>query len=85
MQTQFVDHYGLCFEGLNPKRVKVPRDITLKDVSRIFGPIVYRNGYNYVHKEDPSQGKDLVDDSPLETIFACIKIDSIRHASRVNI
>jgi hypothetical protein len=85
LQTQFVDHYGLCFEGLNPKRLKVPRDITLKDVSRIFGPIVYRNGYNYVHNEDPLQGKDLVDDSPLETIFACIKIDSIRHASTVNI
>jgi hypothetical protein len=42
----------LCYEGLSPKRVRVPRDITLKDVSRIFGPIVNRNGYNYVHNED---------------------------------
>jgi len=44
----------LCFEELSPKWVKVPRNITLKDVSRIFGPIMNRNGYNYVHKEDPN-------------------------------
>ncbi len=53
MQTQFVDHYGLCSKGLSPKPIRVPIDITLKNVSRIFGPIVNRNGYNYVHNEDP--------------------------------
>jgi len=53
LQTQFVDHYGFCFEGLSPKLVRVLIDITFKKVSRIFGPIVNRNGYNYVHNEDP--------------------------------
>jgi len=33
--------------------VKVPRDITLKEVNRIFGPIVNRNGSNYLHNKDP--------------------------------
>jgi hypothetical protein len=31
--------------------MKVPRDITLEEVSRIFGPIV--NRYSYVHNKDP--------------------------------
>jgi hypothetical protein len=43
----------LCFEGLSLKPIRVFRDITLKEVSRIFGPIVNRNGYGYMHNEDP--------------------------------
>jgi len=33
--------------------VKVPRDITLEEVSRIFGLIVNMIWYIYVHNEDP--------------------------------
>jgi len=32
--------------------MKVLRDITLEEVSRIFGPIVNRNGYSYVRNKD---------------------------------
>jgi hypothetical protein len=32
--------------------MRVPRDIILEEVSRIFGPIVNKNGYNYVHNKD---------------------------------
>jgi hypothetical protein len=39
LQTQFAEHYGLCYEGLNPKRVRVPKDITLEEVSRILDPL----------------------------------------------
>ncbi len=34
--------------------MRVLRDITLEEVNRIFGPIVNRNGYNYVHNDDPN-------------------------------
>ncbi len=33
--------------------MSVFKNITLKEVSRIFGPIVNKNGYSYVHNEDP--------------------------------
>jgi hypothetical protein len=44
----------LSFKGLSLKGVRVPRDITLKDVNKKIGPIVNRNGYSYVHIEDPN-------------------------------
>ncbi len=48
---------GLCYdlycEGLNPKCVKVPKDISLEDIDKIFGPIVHKNEYNYEFTKDP--------------------------------
>jgi hypothetical protein len=34
--------------------VKVPRDITLEEISKFFGPIVNKNGYNYEFTKDLS-------------------------------
>ncbi len=49
----FVEKYDLCSEGLCPKCIKVSKDVTLEDVLNIFGQVVNRNGYNYVHCENP--------------------------------
>jgi len=43
----------LCSERLSPKPIRVPIDIILKKVCTIFGPIVNRNGYNYMHNKHP--------------------------------
>jgi hypothetical protein len=53
-QRQFTKCYGLSSKGPSLKCVRVPQDITLKEVSKFFGPIVNRNGYSYVHIEDPN-------------------------------
>jgi hypothetical protein len=44
---EFVKKYELCSESLNPKCVKVPRDISKK-----FNPIVNKNSYNYEFTKD---------------------------------
>jgi hypothetical protein len=49
---EFVEKYELCFESLNPKRVKVPREIILEDISKFFNPIVNKNNYNYEFTKD---------------------------------
>ncbi len=36
-----------------PKCIKVPRYVSLEKVTNVFGQIVYRNGYSYVHYQDP--------------------------------
>jgi hypothetical protein len=33
--------------------VKVPIDISLEDVSKVFGAIINKNGYNYTYLNDP--------------------------------
>jgi hypothetical protein len=48
----FVEDYNLKCEGLNPKQVRVPRDVNLKDISKFFGPIINKNGCSYVHSND---------------------------------
>lgn len=35
-----------------PKRIRVLRDITTKEVSKVFGPIQNKNGHSYVFSED---------------------------------
>jgi hypothetical protein len=52
-KKDFAKKYDLYCEGLNPKCVKVPRDISLEDIDKIFGPIVNKNKYNYEFTKDP--------------------------------
>ncbi len=42
----------LNYVGLNLKRVKVLKDITLEKINKFFGPIVNKNGYNYEFIKD---------------------------------
>jgi hypothetical protein len=44
-KKEFVKKYEFCCEGLRPKRVKMPRDISLEDIIKIFGLVVNNNGY----------------------------------------
>lgn len=41
----FVEKYGLCNEGANPKRLKIGVHIEEADVEQLFGPCINRNGY----------------------------------------
>lgn len=52
-RKDFAEKYDLCCEGLNPKSVKLPRDSFLEHISKIFGPIVNKNKYNYEFTKDP--------------------------------
>ncbi len=52
-RKEFVEKYDLSCVGLSSKHVKVPRDITLKEINKFFGPIVNKNGYNYEFTKDP--------------------------------
>jgi hypothetical protein len=45
--------YGLVCVGFSPKAIKVPKDTSLEEVSKIFQPIINKNGYNYMFPEDP--------------------------------
>lgn len=48
----FVKIYGFSSKGMKPKRVRIPKDLTIEEVSNFFGPIHNKNGHNYVHSED---------------------------------
>jgi hypothetical protein len=49
----FVEHFDFCLEGLNPKCIRIPRNIIVEEVHKYFGPMHKKNGYNYVFSEDP--------------------------------
>ncbi len=38
----FVEKYDMCCEGLSHKHIKIPRDLTTKDITKIFGPIMIK-------------------------------------------
>jgi hypothetical protein len=38
--------------GISPKWIRVPRDITTEEVSKVFKPIQNKNGHSYVFSED---------------------------------
>jgi len=87
-RKDFVEKYDLCCEGLSPKRVKVPRDIFLEDISKIFGPIVNKNGYNYEFTKDPlfiEKIKTLWMGDTLKTLSTSIKVDIFRNGERINL
>jgi len=75
--TQFVERYGLCFEWINPKQVKVFKDITLEEVNKIFKPIVNKNGYSYVHNKDPNFIHKV------ETLWMIVHQKPYLHASKL--
>jgi hypothetical protein len=53
-KKEFAEKYKFCCERLSPKHVKkVPRDTSLEENSKFFGPIVNNNGYNYEFIKDP--------------------------------
>ncbi len=51
-RKEFVDKYELCCEVLSPKHVKVPQDISLEDITNIFGRVANKNCYNYEFTKD---------------------------------
>jgi hypothetical protein len=53
IQIHFVKQYDISAQGLSPKHVKVPKDIAKKYIFKLFEPLANKNGYNYVHTDDP--------------------------------
>jgi hypothetical protein len=49
----FTERYDVSAQGLSPKHVRVPKDIVAKDIFKLIGPLANKNGYNYVHIDDP--------------------------------
>jgi len=43
----FAQNYGLLFKGFSLKAMKVPRKISLEDVSNIFRLIINNNNYTF--------------------------------------
>jgi hypothetical protein len=35
-----VNKHGFCCESLNPKCIKIPKDSSLEDVSKVFDPLI---------------------------------------------
>jgi hypothetical protein len=35
-----INKHGLCCEGLSPKCIKIPKDSSLEDVSKVFDPLI---------------------------------------------
>ncbi len=44
--------YNRSSIGLSPKQIRIPRDITMEDIHKYFGPVHNKNGYSYVFSED---------------------------------
>jgi hypothetical protein len=44
-RKDFVDKYDLCYLGMSPKQIKLPRDCTKEEIEKCFGPIVNKNGH----------------------------------------
>lgn len=50
----FANKYDLCYVGLSPKQVKIPRDCTRKDIDhKCFDLVVNKIGYQYVECSNP--------------------------------
>jgi hypothetical protein len=58
-RQDFAQKYGLVCEGFSRKAIKVPKDISLEKVLKIFGPIVNKNGYNHTFPGDLKYIKDI--------------------------
>jgi hypothetical protein len=47
----FAQNYGLLFKGFSLKAMKVPRQISLEEVSNIFKLIINKNNNNYTFQK----------------------------------
>jgi hypothetical protein len=50
-RREFTEQYGLFLEKICLKRIRIPRNVTMEEIQKYFGPIQNQNGYNYVFKE----------------------------------
>ncbi len=67
--------------------MKVPIDISLEDVSKVFGPIINKNGYNYTYLNDPPiyrENKAALDDHTPEALPSCVAMDFLRDDNRIS-
>lgn len=52
-KKQFTQKYNLCFLGLNPKQVRVPRYYTKEKFTKLFSRVVNKNGHHYMECGNP--------------------------------
>lgn len=54
IRKDFVDKYDLCYLGMSPKHIiRLLKDCTKEDIEKCFGPIVNKNGHQYIKCLDP--------------------------------
>jgi hypothetical protein len=51
-QKEFAKRFAFCAINMNPKDIKIPQDILAEEVAKYFGPVVSKNGHNYVYSQD---------------------------------
>lgn len=49
----FTEWYDVSVQGLSPNHDRVPRDIVVEDIFKLFRPLANKTGYDYVHIDDP--------------------------------
>jgi hypothetical protein len=50
---KFAKCFHLYSKGLSPKRLKILKDLIVKEIHKFFGLVHNKNGYNYIFSEDP--------------------------------
>jgi hypothetical protein len=86
-RNDFVKTYGLICQGFSPKEMKVPRDISLEDVSKTFGPIINKNGYNYTYPNGPmyiKKNRVSLDGHTPKALPSYIMINFLRDCKKTN-
>ena len=51
-RATFVQKYGLCNKGINPKHLRVGLHSTEENVEALFGPCINQNDYKYCYSKD---------------------------------
>jgi hypothetical protein len=43
----FAKKYDLCYKGMSPKHIKIPKDCTKEKIEKLFGHVVNKNKHCY--------------------------------------
>jgi hypothetical protein len=46
-RKDFVEKYDLCYKGMNPKYIKIPKYCTKEEIEKLFGLVVNKNKHCY--------------------------------------
>jgi len=52
-RKDYENKYDLCFLGMSPKQIRLLKDCTKEEIEKCFGPIVNKNGHQYIKCLNP--------------------------------
>ncbi len=47
-RKDFADKYDLCYLGMSPQQIRLPRDCTKEEIKKCFGLVVNKNRHQYI-------------------------------------